>query len=212
MDALFAMGVDHVGWEISPSDGDGLVLSRQIVERARQAGVGTTLMVHSTLIATLETVSRMVAPDHLLLPSGALAIGAVRELAQRLGGSPALMLSVPVRPMGSPMALDSLRIAQDYQDLAGCLILDTCLDAGDLSRCGCTGLTNDWSMCAEIVSSSRRPVVLAGGLNVQNVASAILRVRPWAVDACTALELPDRSKDLPRCRVFIESARAARDA
>jgi indole-3-glycerol phosphate synthase / phosphoribosylanthranilate isomerase len=50
-------------------------------------------------------------------------------------------------------------------------------------------------------------VVLAGGLSPENVAAAIEEVRPWAVDASSALELEPGIKDHARVRAFVEAAR-----
>jgi indole-3-glycerol phosphate synthase / phosphoribosylanthranilate isomerase len=50
-------------------------------------------------------------------------------------------------------------------------------------------------------------VVLAGGLSPENVRQAIDAVRPWAVDASSALELEPGVKDHDRVRAFVEAAR-----
>ncbi len=50
-------------------------------------------------------------------------------------------------------------------------------------------------------------VVLAGGLSPENVAEAIEAVRPWAVDASSALETAPGIKEPDRVRAFVEAAR-----
>jgi indole-3-glycerol phosphate synthase/phosphoribosylanthranilate isomerase len=50
-------------------------------------------------------------------------------------------------------------------------------------------------------------VMLAGGLSPENVADAIAAVRPWAVDASSALETAPGIKDPARVRAFVEAAR-----
>jgi hypothetical protein len=50
-------------------------------------------------------------------------------------------------------------------------------------------------------------VMLAGGLSPENVREAIDRVRPWAVDASSSLELAPGIKDHERVRAFVEAAR-----
>jgi len=52
-------------------------------------------------------------------------------------------------------------------------------------------------------------VVLAGGLAADNVAEAIRRVRPWAVDASSRLESEPRIKDHEAVRAYVEAARSA---
>jgi indole-3-glycerol phosphate synthase/phosphoribosylanthranilate isomerase len=50
-------------------------------------------------------------------------------------------------------------------------------------------------------------VMLAGGLAPENVAEAIARVRPWAVDASSSLEVAPGIKDPDRVRAFVAAAR-----
>ncbi|MEU1603802.1 phosphoribosylanthranilate isomerase [Micromonospora matsumotoense] len=74
---------------------------------------------------------------------------------------------------------------------------------------GATGLVHDWSVSAELVRLAPRPLMLAGGLNPDNVAAAIAAVRPAAVDAHTGLEGVDRRKDRAKVRRFVTAARQA---
>lgn len=50
-------------------------------------------------------------------------------------------------------------------------------------------------------------VLLAGGLGPENVAAAIERVRPWAVDASRSTESAPGIKDHEKVRAFVEAAR-----
>jgi indole-3-glycerol phosphate synthase / phosphoribosylanthranilate isomerase len=52
-------------------------------------------------------------------------------------------------------------------------------------------------------------IVLAGGLAADNVAAAIRRVRPWAVDASSRLESEPRIKDHAAVRAYVDAARSA---
>ncbi len=70
---------------------------------------------------------------------------------------------------------------------------------------GGMGQRIDWSIAAEVALS--RPLVLAGGLNPDNVAEAVRAVQPWAVDASSGLET-DGSKDQEKIRAFIAAAKA----
>jgi len=74
---------------------------------------------------------------------------------------------------------------------------------------GATGLVHDWGISAELVRISPRPLMLAGGLNPENVADAIRAVRPAAVDAHTGLEDATGRKDPVKVRKFVEEARKA---
>ena len=70
-----------------------------------------------------------------------------------------------------------------------------------------TGRTIDWSKAREVAARGR--MILAGGLNPDNVAAAIREVRPWGVDASSGLESGPGSKDIELIRRFIGAARAA---
>ena len=52
-------------------------------------------------------------------------------------------------------------------------------------------------------------VVLAGGISPENVREAIERVRPWAVDASSSLEVEPGIKDHARVRAYVEAARCS---
>ena len=51
-------------------------------------------------------------------------------------------------------------------------------------------------------------IMLAGGLAADNVAEAIKRVHPWAVDASSRLESAPGIKDPDKVRAYVEAARA----
>jgi phosphoribosylanthranilate isomerase len=85
------------------------------------------------------------------------------------------------------------------------------LDSRDSStgRIGATGMTHDWSVSARIVDVAPVPVILAGGLNPENVAEAIRTVKPAAVDAHTGLEEPDGTRSFEKIEAFTRAALAA---
>lgn len=127
------------------------------------------------------------------------------ELARLRREIPDLFLikSLVVRADGNlPELLDTV---YELADLADAFITDTHNPATGAD--GATGLTHDWSVSAELVRLSPRPVILAGGLTPDNVRAAILRVRPAGVDAHTGVEGPDGRKCPDRLRRFVAEAR-----
>jgi phosphoribosylanthranilate isomerase len=79
-------------------------------------------------------------------------------------------------------------------------------DAFDRKAWGGTGRQIDWSMARSL--RERVPkLFLAGGLSPENVEEAIAAVQPYAVDACSALEVTPGKKDRERVRAFVRAAR-----
>lgn len=81
------------------------------------------------------------------------------------------------------------------------------LDTKDDLLHGGTGRVFDWSI-AQRATTSVPKLFLAGGLSPENVAEAITRVRPYAVDACSSLETRLGKKNHERVRAFIKAVRS----
>jgi phosphoribosylanthranilate isomerase len=64
------------------------------------------------------------------------------------------------------------------------------------------GALYDWTRTAHFT----HPLILAGGLNPENVAAAVHRARPWAVDVASGIEASPGRKDHTRMKQFIEAA------
>jgi len=60
----------------------------------------------------------------------------------------------------------------------------------------------DWQVAAQLP----RKIIVAGGLDENNVRAAIEQVRPWGVDVCSRIESSPGKKDLVRMKKFIEAA------
>ena len=80
------------------------------------------------------------------------------------------------------------------------------LDAFSTKGAGGTGEKVDWGLAAAV--NARVPVVLAGGLDPENVAEAIRVVRPQGVDVSSGVEVDGR-KSSERIQAFVSAARAA---
>lgn len=70
-----------------------------------------------------------------------------------------------------------------------------------------SGETADWQAAARIAAKTQ--MILAGGLNGDNIAAAIQTVKPWGVDVSSGVEISRGTKDLEMISGFIARARAA---
>ena len=83
------------------------------------------------------------------------------------------------------------------------------IDAYDPKLRGGTGRTADCTLAREAAEKLPR-LFLAGGLSPENVGDAIAAVRPYAVDACSSLEISPGKKDHARLRQFVAAVRASK--
>jgi phosphoribosylanthranilate isomerase len=100
-----------------------------------------------------------------------------------------------------------LENALAYESVVDAILLDTV--TGVKGAIGGTGKEHDWNISKEIVASVKKPVILAGGLNPDNVANAIALVKPYAVDVSSGVERDVRIKDAAKVMKFIEAAKSA---
>jgi phosphoribosylanthranilate isomerase len=73
---------------------------------------------------------------------------------------------------------------------------------------GGTGVTFDWSLASD--AKQYGLLLLAGGLNPENVASAIQQVRPYGVDVSSGVEAEPGKKDHRKLKNFIAAAKAGK--
>lgn len=115
----------------------------------------------------------------------------------------ALRVRAPVPVLAAVDAADAPR----YADAADALVVDSLDDEGG----GGTGETHDWSRTRDLVAALDVPVVLAGGLTPDNVATAVRTVRPFAVDVASGVEREGGVKDPEAVRAFVRHANRALD-
>ena len=96
---------------------------------------------------------------------------------------------------------DLLKCAADFDAARGLL-----LDAFVPGVPGGTGERFDWNL---IPPDLPRPVILSGGLTPDNVAEAVERVHPWAVDVSSGVEASKGIKDAHKIARFIAKAKEA---
>ena len=98
------------------------------------------------------------------------------------------------------------------------------LDAAKAGRSGGSGESFPWQRVAPLVRQAERtakqtcgetgfeprPLIVAGGLNAENVAEAIHVFTPWGVDCVSGVEAQPGRKDRLRVEAFIKAARSER--
>lgn len=99
---------------------------------------------------------------------------------------------------------------EKYQDYCDYILLDTRFGG----YTGGTGVTNDWNKCSRLVKASKKPVFLAGGLNIDNLRDALKTVEPAGADVSTGIStysedyLRKDRKDPEKIHTFIDIAKS----
>ncbi|MDP2752125.1 MAG: phosphoribosylanthranilate isomerase [Rhodocyclaceae bacterium] len=96
--------------------------------------------------------------------------------------------------------LDLLEYARSFLS-AQALLLDAYV-----SDYGGAGQTFDWSLIPENLPL---PVILSGGLTAKNVKEGIDRLRPWAVDVSSGVEMSKGIKDAAQIAAFVAAVKSA---
>lgn len=96
---------------------------------------------------------------------------------------------------------------KEFVDHVDAFITDT-FDP-DTGASGGTGKIHDWRISWEIIRRSYKPVIIAGGLNPENVAEAVRVTNPAGVDVHTGVENQDGLKDPKLVFEFVKNARSA---
>jgi phosphoribosylanthranilate isomerase len=192
-DALRAVeaGADALGFNFYPG-------SPRCLSLAKAAGIIAKL---PPLVAT---VSVWVNPTEAQVRE---SLGACRWSALQFSGDEddALLLSFP-----SDLLIRAVRLRR-RRDLAALRLRPRnaawLVDAAVKGAWGGTGVTARWDLAAELAKSST--VILAGGLNKDNVAEAVRRVRPYGVDTASGVERAPGRKDFELMRAFVRAAKQA---
>lgn len=108
------------------------------------------------------------------------------------------------------MSMKAFRI-KDAESLKALPLFQTeayLLDSYVAGKQGGTGEKFNWDLAIE-AKSFGKPIFLAGGLTAQNVAEAVRKVEPFAVDVSSGVEISPGKKDHQKIRDFVTAVRNA---
>lgn len=98
---------------------------------------------------------------------------------------------------------ETLEILAPYQNMVDFFLLDAYVP----EVLGGTGTVFNWDLAVK-AKDYGKPIFLSGGLNQDNVVSAIEKVRPFAVDVCSGIERSAKRKDYQKMKEFIAKAKS----
>jgi len=102
---------------------------------------------------------------------------------------------------GSELDKSSEQLLREYENAQAFLF-----DSNKPGQLGGTGHVFDWK---KLGAKRVKPLILAGGLNAENVAAAIEQTQPYAVDVSSGVEQSKGIKDAAAMRRFVEVVEAS---
>lgn len=129
-----------------------------------------------------------------------------------------IIRSIPVPYHGHNLtAFPTLQLAERMESVSDCFLSDTWLGQEPVEGfIGITGRTGDMDLLRALVTHSRIPVILAGGLSPENVCDFLVDVRAAGADSCTCTNALDEhgrpirfKKDFGKVRTFVQEVRRA---
>ena len=202
-DALIAaeLGADAIGLLVGQKHRSPDFISATVardISRTLPPSVEAVLVTHVEDIDELERLLQQSEITTVQLHSE-IAPGSVERLRGRV---PYLKAFKTV----SVISVDSVAYPEAFEQLVDGFVLDSVDVATD--QVGGTGKTHDWSVSRQIVMRYPDiPIILAGGLNSENVRSAIEQVHPFGVDVNSGTKASDGFKDPRKMEAFIVEAK-----
>jgi phosphoribosylanthranilate isomerase len=118
---------------------------------------------------------------------------------------------LPARGQAEADAEPIRKMMRDYERAgADLIIIDTVSlrKDGSPGRYGGTGKVADWDAAKELVRSVQIPVLLAGGINPDNVREAIFKVNPYGVDLASGVEKSKCIRDTDKVKKLMQRVRS----
>ena len=202
-DALLAaeLGADAIGLLVGQKHNSPDFISAAVardISRVLPPSVEAVLVTH---IEELDELERLLQESEITTVQlhSEIAPSSVESLRGRL---PYLKIFKSV----SVISADSVAYPEAFKKLVDGFVLDSINLT--TNQVGGTGKTHDWSVSRQIVMRYPEvPIILAGGLNSENVRSALECVRPFGVDVNSGTKAADGFKDPRKMEAFIIQAK-----
>lgn len=108
-------------------------------------------------------------------------------------------------------AFDIIKVASKAESYINAgvdiIVLDTAVETGAKKQYGGTGQTNNWELVKDLIPLIKAPVLLAGGLNPENVQKALLTVNSIGIDVSSGVEVIKGQKDPAKLKLLISQVR-----
>lgn len=203
-DLLINNGIDFLGFPLRlPVNKEDLTeeAAAKIIKNLSPPNYGIVISYSSTAEEAIELCEKL--GTHIIQLHGKISTSELEKLKSQKPGIE-IIKSLVITENNFE---DLEQTLQEIEDLVDAFITDTFDPTTGAS--GATGKTHDWKISKKIVELSSKPVILAGGLNPENVYDAISQVKPAGVDVHTGVEDKSGRKSKKLVKKFLQEARRA---
>jgi phosphoribosylanthranilate isomerase len=197
LDAAAAAGADAVGFVVGAAASPrnlSLETAEKLFRQVPPFAKSVLVTVPTSIDELVEACGKL-NPDAIQIHGDKLRSTAV--IRERLTKT----LLIGAVNANSPDALEAASVASKIFDA---VLLDSLTNG----QYGGTGTVHDWELSKLIKRVIHpTPLILAGGLNPENVAEAVRVVQPYAVDVSSGVELQPGIKDNQKMINFVKKAK-----
>jgi phosphoribosylanthranilate isomerase len=196
LDAAATAGADAVGFvvDVTSSRNISLTDAKKLIRQVPPFVKSVLVTVPASLEDLVETCEAL-NPDAVQIHGENLQdVGAVR------GKLPNKLLIGAVKANPADAVGNAAKIAKTFDAVL--------LDSFAQGKHGGTGRVHDWNVSQHVKHVIHpKPLILAGGLNPENVAEAVRTVQPYAVDVSSGVERQPGIKDYQKMVEFVKNAK-----
>jgi phosphoribosylanthranilate isomerase len=200
LDAAASAGADAVGFVVGVASSPRNLSLAEAGSLIRQVPpfVKTVLVMVPASLGELVEACDALNPDAVQIHGDNLQdVGAVRDKL------PAKLLIGAVKAA----SLDAVGSVAEAAKMFDAVLLDSFVQG----KHGGTGVVHDWNVSQRVKQLVQpKPLILAGGLNPENVAEAVRTVEPYAVDVSSGVERQPGIKDHRKMVEFVKNAKECR--
>ncbi len=201
------LGADAVGFVFAPSPRQVTVADVSHITPHLPEGVECVGVFPALPAQEIATAAQEAGLNAVQLHGG-VSLELVRQLDEIFNGQVRLIQTVHWDVNGD--GASAAAVAQQLREIAADGIVSRVLiDSKVGAATGGTGVSFDWKAARSALAEAANglKLIVAGGLNQDNVAEAIRGLAPWGVDVATGVEQSPGRKDPEKLSAFIRAAR-----
>jgi len=174
-------GASAIGLVSEMPSGPGVISEDLITEIAVKVPNEINTFLLTSKITAEEIISQLKnCKTNTVQIVDSVAIGIYKKIREEL---PQISIVQVIHVNGE----ESIKEATQVEKYINAVLLDSGNQNKEVKELGGTGRTHNWEISRNIVNALKIPVYLAGGLNAENVKTAVEFVKPYGVDICSGV-------------------------